>query len=97
MGFIDLYLEPFLSKYRDLKYRYLIELKYMKRGEFSEEAQQALLADAKDQLKKYAADDRVIKRSTGTTLICAALVFCGWKLKTAEEYSIEKGETPKAL
>ncbi len=85
MGFIDLYLEPFLPKYLDLKYSYLIELKYITRSEFSEEKQQELLADANDQLKKYVADDRVIRRSKGTTLKCAALVFCGWELKTAEE------------
>ncbi len=85
-GFVDIYLEPFLSKYPDLKYGYLLELKYIKRSEFSEEKQQEQLDEAKDQLKKYAADDRVIRRNKGTPLKCAALVFCGWELKAVEEY-----------
>ncbi|MCP4689497.1 MAG: AAA family ATPase [Desulfobacterales bacterium] len=80
-GFVDLYLEPFLAKYPDLKYSYLIELKYMKRGDFSEKKAQELLAKAKDQLATYAGDQRVIKRSKGTSLKCIALIFHGWELK----------------
>ncbi len=94
-GFVDIYLEPFLSKYPDLKYGYLIELKYIKRSEFSDEKQQEQLDEAKNQLKKYAADDRVSRRNKGTTLKCAALVFCGWELKAAEDYDFsEKVKTP---
>ena len=34
-GFVDLYLEPFFAKYDKVKYGYLIELKYIKRGDFN--------------------------------------------------------------
>lgn len=85
MGFADLYLEPFSAKYPDVNYGYLIELKYLARTNFSEAKQHAALADAKKQLKKYAADERIIKRSRGTSLKCLALVFCGWEMKAAEE------------
>jgi len=85
MGFADLYLEPFSAKYPDVNYGYLIELKYLARTNFSEAKQHAALADAKKQLKKYAADERIIKRSRGTGLKCLALVFCGWEMKAAEE------------
>ncbi len=84
-GFVDLYLEPFTAKYPDLQYGYLIELKYLKRSAWSEEQEQALLHEARDQLLRYAADVRVVQRSQGTTLKCVALVFCGWELKAAEE------------
>ena len=84
-GFADIYLEPFLTKYPDLGYAYLIELKYVRRGDLPEEKQQALLDEAKEQLGKYAADRNVIRRTRGTTLKCLALVFCGWKLEAAEE------------
>jgi len=87
-GFADLYLEPFHSKYPDVKYTYLIELKYMTRGEFTEEKMKQQLADAKSQLMKYAGDERVVKRSRGADLKCLALVFSGWELKAAEEYII---------
>ena len=85
-GFADICLEPFSVKYPDVNYGYLIELKYLARTDFSEFKQNAALADAKKQLKQYAADERFIKRNQGTGLKCLALVFCGWELKAAEEY-----------
>ncbi|MCP4354885.1 MAG: ATP-binding protein [Proteobacteria bacterium] len=96
-GFADLYLEPFLSKYPDVKYCYLVELKYIKRGEFSDEELKKQLSEAREQLMKYAADESVVKRSRGTTLKCLVLVFSGWELKAAEEYdfSVIKAETCK--
>jgi len=85
-GFADVWLEPFAPKYLDIKYTYLIELKYMKRSDFSEEKTKELLMEAKIQLLKYAADKRVIKRRKRTTLKCLVLVFCGWEMKAAEAY-----------
>ncbi|MCP4757626.1 MAG: hypothetical protein GY866_42760, partial [Proteobacteria bacterium] len=85
-GFVDFYLEPFLPKYPDLKYGYLIELKYMKRGDYSEKKAQDLLARAKDQLMTYAGDPRALKRSKGATLKRIALVFHGWELTELKEY-----------
>ena len=85
-GFADICLEPFSVKYPDVNYGYLIELKYLARTDFSEDKQHAALSDAKKQLKKYAADERIIKRSQGIGLKCLALVFCGWEMKAAEEY-----------
>jgi len=76
-GFSDLWLDPFMEKYPDLEYSYLIELKYAKRGEFSEDKQRELSAKAKGQLMRYAADERVIRRSRGTTLKCIGLIFSG--------------------
>jgi len=89
-GFADLYLEPFLSKYPDLKYAYLIEVKYMTRGEFTEEKMKEYLADAKSQLMKYADDEGIIRRCGGAALKRIALVFSGWELKAAEEYETVK-------
>ena len=85
-GFADICLEPFSVKYPDVNYGYLIELKYLARTDFSEDKQHAALADAKKQLKQYAADERLIKRNQGTGLKCLAMVFCGWEMKAAEEY-----------
>ncbi len=86
-GFVDLHLEPFLIKHPGLKYHYLIELKYIKRGDFSEQAATEALAAAREQLLKYAGDERVVRGGKGTTLKRLALVFSGWELKTAKEYS----------
>ncbi len=83
-GFVDLYLEPFWAKYNDVKYAYLIELKYLTRSEFTEDLMKAKLAEAKTQLQQYATDARVIKQNRGAPLLCLALVFSGWELKAME-------------
>jgi hypothetical protein len=80
-GFVDLYLEPFFPKYDDIKYGYLIELKYIKRTEFTDELLQAKIKEAKNQLQQYATDPRVVQQSSkGVNLISVILVFCGWEL-----------------
>ncbi len=61
-GFVDLYLEPFWAKHNDLKYGYLIELKYIKRSEFNDDLLQEKIDAARTQLQQYAADPRVIKK-----------------------------------
>jgi len=85
-GFADMYLEPFLSKYPDVSHSYLIELKYLARTDFSEDKLHVLVADAENQLRKYAADERIIKRTEETSLKCLALVFCGWEMKAAVDF-----------
>ncbi len=89
MGFADLYLEPFLPKYADVKYGYLIELKYIKRREYTEELLQENLTEARDQLRKYARDERISRHKQGITMKCLTLIFCGWEMKLAEELSLE--------
>ncbi len=82
-GFAGLYLEPFLAKYPALNYAYLIEVKYIKRSEFTDEKMKEQLAEAKTQLKKYAADEEIIRRCGGAELKRIALVLSGWELKAA--------------
>jgi hypothetical protein len=84
-GFVDLYLEPFFPKYDDIKNGYLIELKYIKRTEFTEELLQAKIKEAKNQLQQYATDPRVVQSSKGVNLLSVMLVFCGWELVHYEE------------
>lgn len=85
-GFVDLYLEPFFGKYANLKYSYLIEIKYITRQEFTEGKMKAALAQAKTQLQRYATDARVVKRSRGSQVVKIALVFAGWELKAMDEF-----------
>ena len=84
-GFVDLYLEPFFSKYERVKYGYLIELKYITRSEFSSALLQEKIKDAKTQLQQYATDPRVIKGNLGVNLKSVILVFSGWELVHCEE------------
>ncbi|KPA12771.1 hypothetical protein MHK_007022, partial [Candidatus Magnetomorum sp. HK-1] len=65
-GYSDIYMAPFLAKFPDLEYSYLIELKYISKSDYSENKQQQKIKDAQDQLDQYAASDRV-KNSIGNT------------------------------
>ncbi len=85
-GFVDLYLEPFWAKYKDLPYSYLIELKYIPRSQFTPELLTAQLTAAESQLQRYARDPLVIKRSKTTQLMRVALVFSGWELKGLQQF-----------
>jgi len=89
-GFVDLYLEPFFTKYEKIKYAYLIELKYITRSEFTQECLEDKIKDAKSQLLQYANDSRVIKRNKGVTLKLVMLIFRGWELVHCEEVESDK-------
>jgi hypothetical protein len=85
-GYSDIYMEPFLSKFPDLEYSYLIELKYLTRSEYCEDKFQEKIREAQEQLDRYAASDR-IKSSVGSTqLIRIILVYKGWELDYCEVY-----------
>ena len=85
-GYSDIYMEPFMSKYPDLEYSYLIELKYIVRGEYSEKVQQEKIQDAQAQLDQYVKSDRIQKSIESTKLIKIILVYKGWELIYCEEY-----------
>lgn len=82
-GYADLFLQPRLMQLPDMKYSYCIELKYAKRDAAETEITQ-LLADAKGQLKQYAASEWIQHDKGTTELKCIALVFHGWKLVKVE-------------
>ncbi len=88
-GYADLFLEPFWAKYKEMHYAYLIEIKYIKRKEWSETVQTEICSEAATQLKQYAADTRVLKRIQGATLKCLVLIFSGWELKVAQEILLQ--------
>jgi hypothetical protein len=90
-GFADLALAPRLIKYPSIKYAALLEVKYLKKTEKVTKAMKAsLLAEAKDQLERYARDNNLaeewsLKPSGTVTLISLAVVFHGEDLLLAEE------------
>ncbi len=79
-GFCDLFMEPFAEKYPDIEYAFLIELKYVSRAGFSEAETEKQLANAREQLSKYARDERVTGGGTKWRIKRLALVFAGWEL-----------------
>ncbi|KPA12549.1 hypothetical protein MHK_007241, partial [Candidatus Magnetomorum sp. HK-1] len=86
-GYSDIYMKPFLAKYPDLPYSYLIELKYISKSEYSAKKQQEKIQDAQEQLDQYEQSDRVKNSICSTHLKKIILVYKGWELVYCEEYS----------
>jgi Predicted AAA-ATPase/PD-(D/E)XK nuclease superfamily len=85
-GFVDFYLEPFLARYPDMRFGYLVELKYIARSEYSPEKLKEKLAEAATQFKKYANDERIRKVADQVPLHCLLLVYSGWELVYREAW-----------
>ncbi len=83
-GFVDLYLEPFLDHYPDMKYGYLIKLEYISNTQFNKkDFDQSLAkekAEAEQQLRQYADDPRIQKVAKQVPLKKLALIYKGWEL-----------------
>ncbi len=80
-GFSDFYFEPFIAKYPDIKYGYLIELKYIKRSEkLTRLAIDKAVKDVETQLAKYAAGINISQAEEHINIIKIVLVYHGWEL-----------------
>ena len=84
-GFADLYLEPFVAQYSDMKYGYVLELKYLKRSEALDESVVAdKVQEAVLQLRSYLADPSLPRRYPSVQHLGLAMVFHGWELVAYE-------------
>ena len=84
-GFADIWLEPFLARFPDMKFGYLIELKYISRGEFNDALLRENIEEARRQLERYSEDERVARMPDHVAVKKLALVFNGWELAHREE------------
>ncbi|MEZ4867600.1 MAG: AAA family ATPase [Caldilineaceae bacterium] len=84
-GFVDLYLEPFLARYPDMQFGYLIELKYIARSDYNDAKRKEKIAEAETQFKKYAHDARIQQMASQVNLKYLILVYNGWELVYREE------------
>ncbi len=88
-GYADLSLEPDLARYPDTRHGYLIELKYLKRGEPANGARlEALRGEAAGQLRRYLTEERLGRQFPGVAFIGLALVFHGWELVGTEAVTV---------
>ncbi|MBQ3784654.1 MAG: AAA family ATPase, partial [Lachnospiraceae bacterium] len=83
-GFPDLYLEPRIDQYPDLKHSYLIEFKYVKEDATATEIQNKT-DEATAQLQKYSKYGLVVQKSKNTTLHCLLVMYKGFDLEKCEE------------
>ena len=85
-GYADLVLEPRPDRYPGMRYGYVIELKYLRRG--ASQAQVAATAAAAEaQARGYLTDGRLAQRNPKAEFKGLALVFCGWELVHAADES----------
>ena len=96
-GYADLVLEPFLAQYPQLKYSYIIEIKYIKSQNknkvLTPKKIQELKNEAEVQLNQYCLDDKFKKAVGPTALKKLILIFCG----TQMVYHNESGKKSKNL
>ncbi len=81
-GFADIFTEPFLARYEGIKFSYLLELKYIKKGAFKKKDKLdkellRLVAEAEAQLNRYSLNEKFKKSTAGTSVIRLVLVFTG--------------------
>ena len=92
-GYADIVLEPFLAKYPDIEYAYLLEFKYIPRSIKDKELEKEVafkIAEAEKQLSQYA-NDETARKMLGmepygnVKLKKLIIVFHGWELAYCEE------------
>jgi hypothetical protein len=83
-GFADLVLEPFIMQYPDMKYSYIIEIKYIPPPEGKRKITQKKInemrEEAESQLNKYSMDEKFKKTAGQTILKKLVLIFRGHRL-----------------
>ena len=82
-GFVDFCLEPFAARHPRARHGYLIELKYVKRGECDAKLDAAMI-EAKSQLERYLADERLHRQRPEVAYTGLAVAFHGWELARCE-------------
>ena len=87
-GYADMVLTPLTVQYPTLRHGFVIELKYLTRGDDSEASAKAALDAAKEQLRGYLRDERLARRHPTVRFTGIALVFRGWELVGAEEVGV---------
>ena len=84
-GYADIYLEPFVAHHPDMRWGYVLELKYLKRSEsLSESTVATKMREAVHQLRRYLADQSLQRRYPSVRHVGLAIVFHGWEMVAYE-------------
>ena len=84
-GYADICLEPLLARHPGVRHGYVIELKYLKRGEGDAGARvETAVREAAAQLRRYLADERLARQYPEARFTGLAVVFHGWEMTRCE-------------
>ena len=86
-GYCDFFLLPNLTHYQ-ANHSYILELKYMPKKDFTEEAAEKQWQEAVEQINSYAVAPRVEALRQGTQMHKIVMQFVGWELNRMEEVSV---------
>ena len=87
-GYADICLEPLLARHPGVRHGYVIELKYLKRGEGDAAARtEKAVGEAAAQLRRYLADERLARQYPEARFTGLAVVFHGWEMARCEAVS----------
>ena len=78
-GFADIVMEPFVARYGGIKYAYILEIKYLKKGDKGKDLE-LKIKEAEEQLARYTGDEKFQKATAGTMVVKLVLVFSGTEL-----------------
>ena len=80
-GHADIALEPLVARYPQLERGYLLELKYLSRGDSAGAKRvETVAAEATAQLQRYLADERLARQFPAVRFTGLAVVFHGWEM-----------------
>lgn len=82
-GYCDLWLSPNLVNHPQMRYSYVVELKYLKHGATDAEVS-AKLEDARLQLRQYSGDSKLKAQAGPTQVRYIAVVYRAWELAGVE-------------
>ncbi|MGE5343598.1 MAG: PD-(D/E)XK nuclease domain-containing protein, partial [Candidatus Omnitrophota bacterium] len=96
-GYADILMEPLLDQYPNIKFSYLLEIKYIKplakKKEINPDKLDKIKKEAGLQLDQYGSDERFLKVIGQTVLKKIILIFCGHRLVYHGEASPAGGQT----
>ena len=93
-GHADIALEPVVAAFPYVRCGYLIELKYRARSESADQAAIAAAAgEAREQLTRYLADERLERQFPGVEFTGLIVVFHGWEMVFCDAVSRDPART----
>ena len=88
-GYCDLWMSPNLASHPQMKYSYVVELKYLRHDATDAEVA-ARLTEARSQLRQYAAEGKLAAQAGPTEIRYIAVIYRAWELAKLEQMTEDR-------